>query len=284
MKLILSRKGFDSSSGGVPSPIFPDGSMISLPIPDKSSSILYEDIHQGEYNLGKIVGDLTGNAINKNYKAHLDPDLNFENYPRFENWKPLFGQVNSAQGHLRNQHIDEGDIFLFYGLFRGVEIINNKIKYTSNSSPKHVIWGWLQIDKILPVDNVDKNIMNWALYHPHFNRARYKSNTLYIAKDFLDFKESRNNSINGAGIFCHFNEKLLLTDPTINKTSTWKLPQWFYPSVNKPLLTYHNNMDRWSKTENHILLKTVGRGQEFVLDCNNYPEAYKWVSDLIYRV
>src|ERR1035441_4619606 len=31
MKLILSRKGFDSSAGGKPSPIFPDGTMISLP-------------------------------------------------------------------------------------------------------------------------------------------------------------------------------------------------------------------------------------------------------------
>ncbi len=35
VKLILSRKGFDSSSGGVPSPIFSDGRMLSLPIPEQ---------------------------------------------------------------------------------------------------------------------------------------------------------------------------------------------------------------------------------------------------------
>jgi len=35
MLVIISRKGFDSSSGGVPSPIFPDGKMLSLPTPDK---------------------------------------------------------------------------------------------------------------------------------------------------------------------------------------------------------------------------------------------------------
>ena len=29
MKIILSRKGFDSGSGGVPSPIFPDGQLLS---------------------------------------------------------------------------------------------------------------------------------------------------------------------------------------------------------------------------------------------------------------
>ncbi len=32
-RLILSHKGFDSRSGGCPSPIFPDGTMFSLPIP-----------------------------------------------------------------------------------------------------------------------------------------------------------------------------------------------------------------------------------------------------------
>lgn len=34
MKIILSRKGFDSSAGGVASPILPGGEMISLPIPE----------------------------------------------------------------------------------------------------------------------------------------------------------------------------------------------------------------------------------------------------------
>ena len=33
MKVILSRKGFDSSNGGCPSPILPDGTLLSLPIP-----------------------------------------------------------------------------------------------------------------------------------------------------------------------------------------------------------------------------------------------------------
>ena len=37
-KLILSRKGFDTQAGGKPSPVFPDGSMFSLPIPVWESS------------------------------------------------------------------------------------------------------------------------------------------------------------------------------------------------------------------------------------------------------
>ncbi|MBA3801209.1 MAG: hypothetical protein H0X18_19410 [Geodermatophilaceae bacterium] len=44
MKLILSRKGFDSAAGGCPSPILEDGSMLSLPIPDRTSPIRYRDI------------------------------------------------------------------------------------------------------------------------------------------------------------------------------------------------------------------------------------------------
>ena len=33
MKVILSRKGFDSASGGYPSPILPNGTLLSMPIP-----------------------------------------------------------------------------------------------------------------------------------------------------------------------------------------------------------------------------------------------------------
>jgi len=35
MKVALSRKGFDSGYGGCPSPILPDGTILSLPIPSK---------------------------------------------------------------------------------------------------------------------------------------------------------------------------------------------------------------------------------------------------------
>ncbi len=37
MKVILSRKGFDSSAGGYPSPHFvQDGRLLSLPIPEEN--------------------------------------------------------------------------------------------------------------------------------------------------------------------------------------------------------------------------------------------------------
>lgn len=45
MKVVLSRKGFDSSNGGIVSPIFEDGTMISFPIPsdDRSERNIYTD-------------------------------------------------------------------------------------------------------------------------------------------------------------------------------------------------------------------------------------------------
>jgi len=49
-KIILSRKGFDSANGGMASPIFPDGRLISLPIPEdpkkktEDFSVKYSDI------------------------------------------------------------------------------------------------------------------------------------------------------------------------------------------------------------------------------------------------
>ena len=48
MKIILSRKGFDSSNGGCPSPILPDGTLLSMPIPSNDAES-YDDLcYNGE--------------------------------------------------------------------------------------------------------------------------------------------------------------------------------------------------------------------------------------------
>ena len=50
-RLILSRKGFDSSAGGGPSPILNDGRIFSLPIPQKEKSPhRYLDLKFDEFN------------------------------------------------------------------------------------------------------------------------------------------------------------------------------------------------------------------------------------------
>lgn len=44
MKLVLSRKGFDSGYVGFPSPILPDGRLISIQIPNDDKSTKCKDL------------------------------------------------------------------------------------------------------------------------------------------------------------------------------------------------------------------------------------------------
>lgn len=58
MKIILSRKGFDSANGGIVSPIFNNGTMLSLPIPSKDhkkDKIKYSDLVCNGVSLRKIL-------------------------------------------------------------------------------------------------------------------------------------------------------------------------------------------------------------------------------------
>ena len=76
----------------------------------------------GNHSLKAVVADLTRGKIRPETQAHLDPDLNFGSIPRPENWKPLFGQAGAAERHLQNQGVKAGDVFVFFGWFRQVEL------------------------------------------------------------------------------------------------------------------------------------------------------------------
>jgi hypothetical protein len=281
MKIIFSRKGFDSASGGTPSPIFPDGRMLSLPIPDKQSPIRYDDIMWQEYCLGKLVSDLTDGRIPASHFAHLDPDINSGSLSRQAGWKPLFGQTGAAQGHLRNNAVQTGDIFLFFGLFQNITQSAGKFQWDTHSPRRHVLWGWLQIGKSLNVDGCTQSEYEWARYHPHFHRADDTSNTLYIAREHLAIPDDLGLRLPGAGVFPTFSEKLTLTAPDSESPGLWELPQWFYPHNDKCPLTYHSDLDRWERTGNGTRLNVVARGQEFILDAEEYPEAIAWVKGLL---
>ena len=58
MKIILSRKGFDGTAGGVPSPIMPDGTLLSLPIPAKMDKLRYSDIQYEGVSYSEILRQL----------------------------------------------------------------------------------------------------------------------------------------------------------------------------------------------------------------------------------
>lgn len=281
MRIIFSRKGFDSSYGGKPSPIFPDRRMVSLPIPDKQSSIRYADISWQEYKLGSLVSDLTGGRIPASHFAHLDPDLNRESLPRHPQWRPIFGQTGIAQGHLRNNSVQAGDIFLFFGVFRHVIQIAGKFVWKAQSPLRHVLWGWLQVDEVLKIDDCDLSNYLWAEYHSHIHREHDTNNTLYIARRCITLPGVGTGELSGAGVFPNFSERLALTGPNATTSSQWDLPQWFYPHDGKYPLTYHSDMTRWRRTENGTRLNAVARGQEFILDTADFPEAIEWLKGLL---
>ena len=88
MKVILSRKGFDSTNGGIVSPIFEDGTMISFPIPSYDKDT-YEELQYEGIPYSEILSDL-------NYKGgmhcHVDPDLDQNRrIHKIDGWESAFG-------------------------------------------------------------------------------------------------------------------------------------------------------------------------------------------------
>lgn len=280
MRLILSRKGFDSSAGGCPSPVLPDGSLCVLPIPDAQSRIRYSEVVFEERRLGKIARDLTGGRIRGGDGAHLDPDLVADAYPRENGWRPVLGQTGSAQGHLRNQGIEPGDLFLFFGVFRRAELHSRRWRFVPGSRPFHAIWGWLQIGQIHVIDELEPSALPWARYHPHFHGQPDAGNTLYESSDACQLATAT-EVFPGSGVFPMLRDDLVLTDPQSRLPTRWRLPAAFFPGEDRPPLSYHTRADRWHLDSPWCYLTCAARGQEFVLDLDAYPDLIDWLASLL---
>ncbi|MFO7680451.1 MAG: hypothetical protein R6X34_10405 [Chloroflexota bacterium] len=282
MKIILSRKGFDSATGKVPSPILPSGQLCSLPIPDtypaqQITLRSYQEIRAGDVSVGQLVDDLTRGRITPALPTHLDPDLNAASVPRLPGWRPVFGQSGAAETHLRRQGVGPGDLFLFYGWFRQVELANGRFRYFPHAPDWHVLFGWLQIERRIPL-TAAVDIPPWTADHPHCQRCQIRNpDALYIARETLDLSGVDQP---GGGIFPCFHEGLRLTDPHSQHRSLWRLPVWFHPENRPSHLSYHGRPKSWRRQDGFVQLQTVGRGQEFVLDCDHYPEAADWLQTL----
>ncbi|MCW8193363.1 hypothetical protein F6455_01020 [Proteobacteria bacterium 005FR1] len=279
MRIILSRKGFDSSAGGCPSPILPDGSLCSLPIPDSQSLIRYADLNCHGVNMGSLVEHLTRGKSKRKHRAHLDPDLNAHALPREPGWRGILGQMGSAQGHLREQQVAPGDLFLFFGLFREVQQIKRKWSFVPNSRPRHVLWGWLQIESIVRVDDLAADELSWARYHPHFQYGPDRNNVLYLAAEQLVI-DGKQTGIPGSGTFGQIENKLVLTAPDARLTSYWRLPEFFHPTKTTQL-SYHLDRKRWTIDGDVCHLRSAGRGQEFVLTGADDAEVSDWLRKLL---
>jgi Nucleotide modification associated domain 3 len=205
LRVIFSRKGFDSGSGGTPSPIV-DGRPISLPIPAHGRSLTSYD----QIGLGNLVERATNGKIDRHHLCHHDP-LFFEG-------ECFFGQCGAAQSHLRNQGVTTGDVFLFFGLFADER----------TGEKHHRIFGYLKVEDIIPLATVAGDSLELPAFprpHPHTIGSWNANNTLYRGT--------------GAGSQSA-PDSLRLTQPG-GPLSQWIVPAWLQATG----LSYHGAPKRW---------------------------------------
>ncbi len=158
MRVIFSRKGFDSGTGKCPSPIV-GGRAKSLPIPTHGPApTTFADL-----GLGDQVSALTRNRLCGNDLCHDDPMFG-------DGWC-WFGQSGSAQGHLRKQGVGVSDVFLFFGLFAE----------PGTGERHHRIFGYLKVAAHGPTNAVRQS-KDWrepSRPHPHFVGDRSINDTIY---------------------------------------------------------------------------------------------------------
>lgn len=270
-KVILSRKGFDESSGGKPSPIL-NGNLISLPIPRAGSGDFYSDLAISPTESYLDVMQALG--IIYNYEGHIDPDIRkstMQNRP--DGWRGLFGQSGPSQGLLNKLKVGKGDIFLFFGWFKQAKIVDGKWKYIHNAPNIHAIYGYLEVDQVYDVKKGEV-VPLWAKYHQHYrNKEEYKSkrNVIYMATEF--FTLSPNNF--GYGVF-KYDENLVLTKRGSTKRSLWELPSCFQTEKQ----SFKCGLREWKvNKDGSVEVQPFGQVQEIFVSEN--PEVVAWAESLI---
>lgn len=262
MKVILSRKGFDSSNGGNASPIMPDGTLLSLPIKAKYETTYFSQLKYQNKSLYDIIKELNPRTkIKDYYKCHLDPDI--RDFGIVKGWEPLFGQEGTSQSHLENRDVAEGDLFLFFGWFKQSEWVNGKLHFVKKAKDKHIIWGYLQIKEIYTsFDNLPVS----CHYHPHafIKRFQKQKNCIYTATKRLSINKKKT----GYGTF-RYHPSLVLTKEGYSRTK-WELPPFFQDVE----ISYHK-----ADSFNEHYFVSASRGQEFVISEDSRVTA--WAKSII---
>lgn len=227
MKIILSRKGFDSTNGGCASPIMPDGTLLSMPIPsDESNDVYYSDIEWNNNTYSDLLHQL---CPKRTYmKCHLDPDLRNNRIKKPSGWEAAFGQMGSAQGLLSNAGVEVGDIFMFFGWFRRAEETENGYRYVPKDpgnfylgNDMQIVYGYMQVGEII----TDQERIKKYYWHPHASTSHTEgvNNTLYLPADTL----SLNRSLKGYGTLDYREDRILTME---NKgRGTWNEYQFLMP-------------------------------------------------------
>ncbi len=205
MKIIFSRKGFDSAAGGGASPIV-GGKPVSLPIPSGGHSVTT----YGDLGLGELAAMASRGKFGVDDHCHHDPMFRADG-------TCLFGQCSAAQTHLENQGVGIGDVFLFFGLYR--EEVTRELH--------HRIFGFMKVAEIVDLTACsDAQRAGFAAVgHPHALGMHARNDVIYA----------------GPGRTAHrASPELRLTVPE-GPPSLWTRPSW----LKRGGLSYHDRADRW---------------------------------------
>jgi len=281
-RIVISRKGFDSSTGKKPSrgsPIFDDGTIFSIPVHiDNQSPHVFKEVKYGGINAYEAIKYVYSNSRKKVYSendvCHFDPNLSL---------KPgLLGQQGTGQGELEKGGVDKGDLFLFFGWFKTYRLTKHK-----KNLDCHHLFGWLQIGKIVQgTKNIKDFCEEKGIKHPH-SYGLWTKNTLYVATSHLNsrFGVLQNK---GSGYFPKTNEKLVLSEMENKRKSIWKMPAKYFSEIGKSLhadnMFFVSNSSgpcKWLKPKQLSINTNVGNWQEMVLNSADYPNLERWAYDLI---
>lgn len=204
MKVVLSRKGLDSSFGANAGNLLifnqdkTNAELVMLPIPesdgyvhfywdiffrnrksksDDKFSKLFENFKFLKNYVPNRFGKLTDLTPKDYWAAACHNDPNIANFFMCTNFLGTFGQVGQAQMHLENQKVGVGDLFIFFGLFN--ECIDNGNMIELNASKqKHIMFGYLQIGDIIKTSSLTesdieyyKNKYPYIWDNPHWDKG-----------------------------------------------------------------------------------------------------------------
>jgi hypothetical protein len=286
VKVILSRKGFDSGYGGWASPILPDGRMLSLPIPASNGLVSYDDLSAGngqtyletmrelrQGHEGRLVlSHKKWLASSEGIKVHFDPDLVAFALERLPGWRGMLGQANAASSHLLNHHVGPGDLFLFFGRFRHAERVDRHLSFAQGRD-MHALFGYLYVGEILQGCRTT-HFPDWALRHPHtqecfLDSPAYKHNQIFIAAPVVP-----GTNIPGWGRFL-WDERLRLTRQGSDGLCDWELPSCFREVDD---MTYHCSSAAFGWHGDTF--RAAQKGQEFIIP-DGHGAVEEWAMELI---
>jgi len=273
MKIVFSRKGFDDKYGGIPSVIWPETKeMLSFPIPvtsEEEDGYLAEKMSFKGHQLDILLSNLKYKSIRVEQKFHFDPMIQSLLPEKLS--IGAFGQSGAALGHLTNEKIAEGDVFLFFGTFCECYWEAKELRRFKLMNSFHAIWGFLKVDCHIDIGPIPSEHEQELLKahpclknHPHIqNRKNYdkSGNRIYFGEKFGTF---------------HYDQTLRLSKNNFKK-SIWELPEAFQGAD----ISYVKPADV-QKDAPRVDLKTPGKGQEFVLRDPN-DGIMDWVNSIVNR-